>query len=131
MSGHLSVDGVVGGAVLSLADLLGLSGTGHFHGLGVAGLAEYREQDHPAARGEPVGDAGLLGQQVEPQLPDLAAKVTGVGLAEVRSVFGKQADEEIDPAEVTVGQILQPGPYFGLDLHSVARYASDAICISC
>jgi hypothetical protein len=36
---------------------------------------------------------------VEPQLSDLAAQVTGVGLAEVRSVLGKQADEEIDPAE--------------------------------
>jgi hypothetical protein len=37
---------------------------------------------------------GLLGQQVEPQLPDLAAKVTGIRLAEARRVFGKQADEE-------------------------------------
>jgi hypothetical protein len=81
MSGHLSVDGVVGRAVLGFADLLGLSGTGHFRGLGVPGLAEYRQEDQPAAWGEPAGDAGLLGQQVEPQLPDLAAKVTGIRLA--------------------------------------------------
>jgi hypothetical protein len=69
---------------------------------------------------------------VEPQFPDLAAEVAGVWLAEVRSVFGKQADEEVDRAEIAVCQILQPGPYFGLDLCSVqAIHASDAICISC
>jgi hypothetical protein len=50
---------------------------------------------------------------VEPQLPDLAAKVTGIWLAEVGSVPGEQADEEIDPAEISVGQVLQPGPDFG------------------
>jgi hypothetical protein len=74
----------------------------------------------------------LLGQQVEPQLPDLAAQVTGIRLAEVLGMLGKQADEEIDPAEIPVGQVLQPGPDFGLDLHFVqASHASDAICISC
>jgi hypothetical protein len=39
---------------------------------------------------------------VEPQFPDLAAQVAGIRLAEVGSVAGKQADEEIDPAEITV-----------------------------
>jgi len=67
---------------------------------------------------------------VEPQLPDLAAKVTDIRLAEVGSVPGEQADEGIDPAEISVGQVLQSGPDFGLDLHFVqASHASYAICI--
>jgi hypothetical protein len=45
-----------------------LHGAGDFGGFGVAGLAEDGEQDDPAARREPVGDAGLLGQQVKAQL---------------------------------------------------------------
>src|SRR5215471_14677781 len=84
--------------------------------------------NHPPSRCQPVGDSGLLAQQVEPQLPDLPVEVTGVGLAEVFGVLGEQADEEVDPAEVTVGQAGQPGPDFGLDFNLVqARHASDAI----
>lgn len=37
-----------------------------------------------------------------------------VGLGEVLSVLGEQADEEVDPAEVAVGQAGQPGPDFRL-----------------
>ena len=55
-------------------------------------------------RGQPVGDPGLLAQQVEPQFPDLPAKVTGIGLAEIVGLLSEQADEEIHPAEVTIGQ---------------------------
>jgi hypothetical protein len=36
--------------------------------------------------------------------------MTGVRLAEIFGVLGEQADKEIDPAEVTVGQSGQPGP---------------------
>jgi hypothetical protein len=53
---------------------------------------------------------------MKPQFPDLSAKVTGVGLAEVLGVLGEQADEEVDPAEVTVGQAGQPRPDLRLDL---------------
>jgi hypothetical protein len=45
-----------------------LHGAGDFGGFGVEGLAEDGEQDDPAAGREPVGDAGLLGQQVKAQL---------------------------------------------------------------
>jgi hypothetical protein len=60
------------------------------------------------------------------------AEVSGVGLAEVLSVLGEQADEEVDPAEVAVGQAGQPGPDFMLDLDLIQLcHASDAICICC
>ena len=42
---------------------------------------------------------------MEPQFPDLPAEVSGGGLAEVLGVLGEQADEEVDPAEVAVGQL--------------------------
>jgi hypothetical protein len=85
---------------------------------------------HPPARCQPVGDPGLPAQQVEPQFPDLSAEVSGVGLAEVLSVLGEQADEEVGPAEVAVGQAGQPGPDFRLDLDLIQLcHASDAICI--
>jgi hypothetical protein len=75
---------------------------------------------------------GLLAQQVEPQFPDLPAEVSGVGLAEILGVLGEQADEEVDPAEVAVGQAGQPGPDFRLDLDLIQPYhASGAICICC
>ncbi len=45
--------------------------------------------------------------------------MAGVGLAEIFGVLGEQADEEVDPAEVAVGQPGQPGPDFGLDLNLV------------
>ena len=58
--------------------------------------------------------------------------MTGVRLAEIFGVLGEQADEEVDPAEVTVGQSGQPGPDLGLDLDLIeAGHASDAICICC
>jgi hypothetical protein len=41
---------------------------------------------------------------VEPQLPDLPAKVTGIGLAEIVGLLSEQADEKVHPAEVTIGQ---------------------------
>ena len=53
---------------------------------------------------------------MEPQFPDLPAEVPGVGLADVLGVLGEQADEEIDPAEVAVGQAGEPGPDLRLDL---------------
>jgi hypothetical protein len=56
---------------------------------------------------------------MEPQLSDLPAQVTGVGLAEVFGVLSEQADEEVDPAEVAVGQTGQPGPDFGFDLNLI------------
>ena len=39
---------------------------------------------------------------MEPQLPDLTTQVPGVRLAEILGVLSKQADEEIDAAEVAV-----------------------------
>lgn len=42
---------------------------------------------------------------MEPQLPDLASQVAGVGLAEIFGVPGEQANQEVDPAEVTVTQL--------------------------
>ena len=75
---------------------------------------------------------GLLARQVEPQFPDLPAEVSGGGLAEVLGVLGEQAGEEVDPAEVAVGQAGQPGPDFSLDLDLIQPcHASDAICICC
>jgi hypothetical protein len=41
---------------------------------------------------------------VESQFPDLPAQVTGVRLAEIFGVLSKQADEEVDAAEVAVAQ---------------------------
>ena len=86
-----------------------------------------------AAWREPVGDAGLLGGQVEPQFPDFPAQVAGIGLAEILGLLGEQADVEVDPAEVTVAQPGQPGTDFRLDLDPVQPamhpmlYASDAM----
>jgi hypothetical protein len=37
---------------------------------------------------------------VEPQFPDLPAEVAGVQFAEIFGALGRQADEEVDPAEV-------------------------------
>ena len=59
--------------------------------------------NHPPSWCQPVGDPGLLAQQVEPQLPDLPAEVLGVGLAKILGVLRQQANEEVDPAEVAVG----------------------------
>ena len=59
---------------------------------------------------------------MEPQFPDFPAKVTGIGLAEVFGVLGEQADEEVNPAEVAVGQAGQPGPDFGFDLNLVQPF---------
>ena len=42
---------------------------------------------------EPVDDAWLLGEEVEPQFADLPAQVPGVGLAEHLGLLGEQADE--------------------------------------
>jgi hypothetical protein len=64
---------------------------------------------------------------VEPQFPDLPAEVPAVGLAEVLGVFGEQADEEVDPAEVAVGQAGQPGSDFRLDLDLIQSLS----CICC
>src|SRR5260370_41632794 len=100
--------------------------------LGVAGLGEDCEEDDRAAGREPVGDAGLLGKQVEPQFADLASQVAGVGLAKTFYLLGEQSDEEVGSAEVPVAQALQPGPDLGLDLYRVQTcYASNAICIRC
>jgi hypothetical protein len=60
-------------------------------------------------RGQPVGGAGLLAQQVEPQFPDRAAEVTGAGFAEILSVLGELAGEEVGPAEVAVGSVSFAG----------------------
>src|SRR6202042_719510 len=69
---------------------------------------------------------------MESQFPDLPAQVTGVRLAEVLGVLSKQADEEVDAAEVALAQPGQPGSYFGFDLNLVqACHASYAICIAC
>jgi hypothetical protein len=71
MSGHLAVGYVVGWLVLGLADLLRIKSPGDLAALRVSGLAEDGPQGDPAAWGQPVGDAGLLGQQVQAQLADL------------------------------------------------------------
>jgi hypothetical protein len=47
---------------------------------------------------------------MEPQFPDLAAEVSCVWLAEIFGMLSEQADEEVNPAEVAVGQAGQPGP---------------------
>ena len=47
-------------------------------------------------------------------------------------MLSQQPDEEVSPAEVAVGELLQPGPHLGLDLHRVqASHALNAICVSC
>jgi hypothetical protein len=106
MSGHLSVDGVEGRPCSASQTFWACKAraTSAVSALRVLRNTVSRITRRPG--GEPVGDAGLLGQQMEPQFPDLAAQVTGIGLAEVHSVLGKQADQEIDPAEITVGQVL-------------------------
>lgn len=64
--------------------------------------------------------------------PDLAAQVAGIGLTEIFGVLSKQADKEIDVAEVAAAQSSQPGPDFRLDLNlEQTCYASNAICIAC
>ena len=58
--------------------------------------------------------------------------MTGVGLTEISGVLGEQANQEVDPAEVTITQLGEPGPDFGLDLDLIQPgHASDAICICC
>src|SRR5271169_5602134 len=104
MSGHLPVEYFVGPAVLGLAGNLGVQYAGDLGGFGGAGLAEDRQSYHPPARCQPVGDPGLLAQQVEQQFPDLPAEVSGVGLAEVLGVLGEQTDEESTRPKVAVGQ---------------------------
>jgi len=88
---------------------------------------KYRQQDKPTAWGEPVGNAGLLCQQMEPQLADLPAQVPGVGFTEIFGLLGEQTDKEVGPAEVAVAQSLQPGPNFGF--RSPPRRAGP--CITC
>jgi hypothetical protein len=62
----------------------------------------------------------------------LPAQVAGVRFAEVFGVLSKQADEEVDAAEVAVAQPGQPGPHFRFDLDLVQTcHASNAICIGC
>jgi hypothetical protein len=48
----------------------------------------------------------LLAQQVEPQLPDLPAQVASVRPAENLGVLSKQADKEVDTAEVAMALII-------------------------
>jgi hypothetical protein len=45
-----------------------------------------------------------LSEEVESRFADLPVEVAGVGLAECFGVFGEQADEEVDAAEVAVRQ---------------------------
>jgi len=67
---------------------------------------------------------------VEPQLADLATEVAGVGLAECLGAFGEHTDEKGDPAEVAVGEMLQPGPHLRLDLDlGQIGHVFDGICI--
>lgn len=47
-------------------------------------------------------------------------------------MFSKQADEEVNAAEIAVAQPGQPRPDLGLDLNLIqACHASNAICIAC
>jgi len=39
--------------------------------------------------------------------------MAGMGLSEISRVLGQQANEEVNPAEVTVGQPGQPRPDLG------------------
>jgi hypothetical protein len=74
----------------------------------------------------------LLAEQMEAQFADLPAEVPRVRLAEIPGTLSQQPDEEVSPAEVAVGELLQPGPHLGLDLNRVqASHALNAICISC
>jgi hypothetical protein len=58
--------------------------------------------------------------------------MAGIGLAEIFRVLGQQASEEVNPAEVTVGQPGQPRPNLGFQLHLIeVCHAFDAICILC
>ena len=70
---------------------------------------------------------------MESQFPDLPAQVAGVRLAEIFRMLSKQADEEVDAAEVAMAQPGQPRPTSGsistsyrLDMHPML-YASLAI----
>ena len=67
---------------------------GHLRGFRAAGLAEHCQQDYPAPWGQPVGDTGLLAQQVETQFPYLPAEVPRVRLAEILGVLSQEADKE-------------------------------------
>ena len=83
------------------------------------------------SRRQPIRHPGLPAEQVEPQLADLRIEVAGVRLTECLGTLGEQADEEVDPAEVAVGEALQPGPHLWLDLDFVQiGHASNDICIS-
>src|ERR1700722_16653550 len=69
---------------------------------------------------------------METQFADLPAEVPRVRLAEIPSTLSQQPDHEVSPAEVAVGELLQPGPHLGLDLNRVqTSHALNAICISC
>jgi hypothetical protein len=69
---------------------------------------------------------------MEPQLPDFACQVAGVGLAEIFGALGEQADQKVHPAEVMITQLAQPGSHFGLDPDFIEPgHASDDICICC
>lgn len=116
--------------MVGFARPLRTDGAAHLSGLGAAGLAEHGQQDHPSIRRQPVGHPGLLAQQMEPELADLAAEVTGVRLTECLGTLGEQADDEVDPAKVSVREAFQPGPDFRLDLDLIQiRHASEGICI--
>jgi hypothetical protein len=77
--------------VLGFADLLGLHSAGDFGGFGVAGLAEDGEQDDPPAGRETVGDAGLLGEQVKPELADFPAEMAGIRFSEILGALVRAA----------------------------------------
>ena len=51
-------------------------------GLPHPGLGEYRQQDNPPPRRDPIGHPHRSAAQVEPQLPQLALKLTRVRLAQ-------------------------------------------------
>jgi hypothetical protein len=84
---------VFGGRIVAgLADGLGGTGTFHFRCLAHPGLAEHRQKHDAAARCDPVGDALGVAAEVEAQLAELAAEMTGVGLAERGGVRGEPVD---------------------------------------
>jgi hypothetical protein len=56
--------------------------------------------------------------------------MAGIGLPERLGLFGQLTHEEVDPAEVTIGQALQPAANLRLDLDTIqASHAFDGICI--
>lgn len=67
--------------------------------------------------GDVVGDAGLLSAEIEAELSELAVELSGEGLSEEGAVVSEKVDVALDVTELIVGQGVEPGGDFWLELH--------------